>query len=405
MAVSCLSASLFSLNVNAQVFCANEVVIYSENFGTGNDLSTHPDVVNLSFQALGALDDGFYRIANNTQQRPEWHSTGDHTTNTNNGKMLVVYGTAETFFVHTITNGTTAFAAGSYAASLYLLNVNTPGTCAPDPLLPTISFKVEYNTAANGNAGWVTLTTINSAPVPQSAIPTWIQLGAAFNLPVMAQRVRLTLSDGTTSGCGNDFAIDDIKFATCPSGGPLPVEFLSIDAEQKGGGVAVNWSTASEFNNKYFDLEKIINGSTWSVVNSVKGAGNSSVTKYFTSYDAQPATGYNYYRVKQVDVDGRFKYSSVVKVKINIETTGVSVLANPFVNNITVDFLSPVRQSVSVRLSDISGKLVSTEKWKLAAGSSRMVKQNISSLQRGMYIITVIDENSNVIYNNKLMKQ
>lgn len=395
-----------SLSVSAQIFCANETVIWSENFGTGTSASNNSSITNLTYQSSGSLNDGFYRIINNTQQRPEWHAAADHTPADANGKMLVVNGSAETFYSRIITNGTTGFLPGNYAASLFLMNVNTPGTCSPSPLLPTITFKVEYNTAASGNTnGWIQLQSVTAASVPQSATATWAQLGGVFVLPAIAQRVRLTMIDGTVSGCGNDFAIDDIQFATCPDGGPLPVEFLNISAAQKGAGVSINWSTGSESNNKYFDVEKSIDGSNWLTINALNGAGNSSTIKNYSSYDAKPVSGYNYYRIKQVDTDGKFKYSSVVKVKITIEKTGVSILSNPFVNNITVDFLSNVDQTVSVRITDISGKLIGTEKWKISKGSTRLSYDNVTNIQRGMYIFTVIDENGNAIYNNKLMKQ
>jgi hypothetical protein len=401
-----LFSFLGNYNVSAQNFCANETVLWTEDFGIGNAAPSSPDVINLGYSPFGGLEDGFYRITWNTQQRSEWHFSTNHTPTDTYGNMLVINGDDVTFYTKTITKGTAGFSVGSYSASLFLMNTNTPGTCQPGALLPTISFQVDYNTQATGNEnGWVSLQSVSANAVPQSATPAWIQLGAVFNLNTVAQRIRITLADLTNSGCGNDFAIDDIKFATCPSGGPLPVEFLSISAVQKGGGVAVNWSTASESNNKYFDVEKSIDGSTFTVVNSVNAAGNSSTTKNYSSYDAKPVAGYNYYRIKQVDNDGHYKYSSIVKVKINIQKTGVTVLTNPFVNQITVDFLSNSNQSVKVRLTDISGKIIATEKWQIAKGSTRLNLDNVSNIQRGFYIFTVVDDNDNVIYNNKMVKQ
>lgn len=399
---------LFTVSSRAQNFCANQTVIFTENFGSGTTPTSSPDITTgLGYQATGDLIDGFYRIINNTQQRPEWHNSPDHTPASVNGKMLVVNGTNQTFYRKVITNGSANFIPGSYSSSLFLMNVNTPGTCSPNPLLPAITFIVEYNTAATGNAGgWAQLQSVTSNAVPQSANPTWIQLGGVFTLPVTAARIRLTLSDGIVSGCGNDFAIDDIKFATCPSGGPLPVEFLNVTATAKGSGVSVNWSTASESNNKYFDVEKSTDGgNNWSLVNTVYTNGNSSAVRNYNSYDAKPVGGYNSYRIKQVDIDGNFKYSVTVRVKINIDRTAITVLANPFVSNITVDFLTNTNSTVYVRLVDITGKLVTTQKWAVSQGSSRRTMDNVSNLSNGMYILTVTDENGNQIYNNKLMKQ
>jgi hypothetical protein len=320
--------------------------------------------------------------------------------------MLVVNGIAETFYTKIITNGVTGFNPGTYGTNLFLMNTQILGAynCGAEQILPTITFSVEYSVTASGN-NWVSLQSSTANSVPQTLTPVWVSLGGVFNLPVAAQRFRLSLSDGTTAGCGNDFAIDDIKFVGCPEGGPLPVKFLEISAAQKGSGVSVNWSTTAEYNNKHFDVEKSIDGSHFTAVNRLNGAGNSNTVLRYSSYDAKPIAGYNYYRVKQVDIDGKFDYSAVVKVKISIEKTGVSVLTNPFVNNITVDFLSNSNQSVSVRLTDISGKLIATDKWQIGKGSTRVTFDKVAALQRGMYILTVTDSNNETIYNNKLMKQ
>lgn len=399
------AASFFTFNiVNAQTFCTGETIIWSENFGTGTTSSSNADVINISYQATGQLNDGFYRVINSTQQRTEWHNAPDHTIGDVNGKMLVVNGSGQTFYSKILTNGTTGFLPGSYAASLFLMNLNKPGTCGASALLPTFSFKAEYSTSADGN-NFINLQTVNANAVPQSATPTWIQLGGLFNIPATALRVRLTLINGTLSGCGNDYAIDDIQFGACPSGGPLPVDFLNITAAQKGGAVAINWSTASENSNSYFDVEKSIDGSNFTTINSVKGAGNSSTRKNYGSYDAKPVAGYNYYRIRQVDFDGKFKFSDVVKVKISFDKTGVSVLTNPFVNNITVDFVSPANQRLNVKLTDISGKLIATEFWNISKGSSRVVFSKVNNLKSGMYIFIVTDNDGAVIYNNKLVKQ
>ena len=194
----------------------------------------------------------------------------------------------------------------------------------------------------------------------------------------MVKRIRFTLSDETVGGCGNDFAIDDLKLASCPTGGPLPVEFLNVTARQRGSGVAIDWSTASEFNNKYFDVEKSTDGGyTWSVVSTMQSKGNGTATKNYGAYDARPVAGVNYYRIKQVDLDGNSKYSVTVVFKLNIVKTDVSVLANPFNNNITVDFLSTHNQVVSTSLFDMAGKQVLSRQLTIAKGSTRGIINDV----------------------------
>ena len=234
----------------------------------------------------------------------------------------------------------------------------------------------------------------------------WIFLYLAFYRGFLVKSIRIILSDGTIGGCGNDFALDDIKVSLCPEGGPAPVNFLSINARQKGSGVSIEWSTSQEFNSSRFDIEKSADGnSNWSVVASVNGAGNSSNVKKYNAYDPQPFNGINFYRIKQVDIDGHFMYSKTVSVKLNLDKTGISVLANPFHSSLTVDFSSLTDQAVSARLVDITGKQVAVEKWSINAGSTRKNFSSVNGLQQGMYILTVSNAAGEILYNNKVIKQ
>lgn len=369
LTLSALFLNSFTAKTFAQISCSNETVLFLENFGVGITATSNPDVIPtaLTYQESGSLAaEGVYRVINNTQQKPEWQVSEDHTPNDIDGKMLVINGQEETFYSHQI-DRTQGFVAGSYIASLYLMNVNTLGTCGASALLPNITFRVEYLSQANT---WEPLTgsPYSAPPVVQSISPTWVALGSSFTLPstgtFLVTSIRIVLTDGTVGGCGNDFAIDDIKFSLCPEGGPLPVEFLNINARQKGSGVGVEWSTSQEINSSRFDIEKSADGNTnWSIVSSINAAGNSSTVKNYNAYDPRPFNGVNFYRIKQVDKDGNIKYSKTVRVNLNLAKTGVSILANPFHNSLTVDFSSATEQAVSARLVDITGKQVAFEKW------------------------------------------
>lgn len=391
-------------------FCANETPLWIENFGSGTTPTSHPDVITsaLTYQDTGSLTaEGVYRVINNTQQKPEWHRTNDHTGN-QYGKMLVVNGNGNDFYSHVL-NSPSGFPPGFYASSLFIMNVNKPGTCGATALLPLITFTLEYQAADNS---WQLLngSPVSTPSVPQSATATWVKLGGVFTLPVtgnfIVQNVRITLKDGITGGCGNDYALDDIVFSTCPSGGPLPVEFLNVTARQKNNQVAINWSTSSEIMNKYYDVEKSIDGgSNWTLVATQKTDGNSAIVKKYDAYDLRPVPGFNYYRIKQVDIDGKYKYSTTVNVKITIEKTSALVLGNPFTRDIPIEFLSKGNQSVFLTLYDLTGKRVAADKWNIPKGSSRKVFDKATNIKKGMYILNITDGNGEAIYKGKLVKQ
>ena len=406
---SFLAFNMLSNRLSAQVYCANELVLWSQDFGTGTNSSNAQNVINLTYQANGLLtNDGTFRRINDTYQNVGWHKSIDHTPGDIDGKMLVINGKTETFYRRTVIRAQ-GYPAGFYALSFFIMNVQVPGTCAPTPILPAITIRAEYRDV---NGDWIPLinSPVTTAPLPQTATPTWVQAGGVFTLPTtgtfVVNRIRFFLSDGTVNGCGNDFALDDIKFSTCPTGGPLPVQFLNVTARQKGSGVAIDWATASEFNNNYFDVERSTDGGTsWSVVTNMPSKGNGNATKNYAAYDAKPVVGANYYRIKQVDMDGTSKYSNTVVFKLNIVKTDVSVLANPFNTNITVDFLSTRNQVLSCRLFDITGKQILSQQLSIVKGSTRKVINEVNNLNRGMYILHIVDDNGAIIYNDKLIKQ
>lgn len=403
--------SLTGLNANAQNFCTNANQLFIETFGTGVTSTSNPDVISpvLTFQQNGALTlDGRYRVINSTGQRPDWHNSPDHTGDVD-GKVLVANGAAGDFYSHTV-NRTFGFTPGSYSVSLYIMNVDPPGVCGPKAtLLPTITFKVEYQLA---NGTWAPLvgSPLATAPLPQTASPTWVLLGGLFTLPLTGTytptNIRITLNDAADGGCGNDFAIDDIRLSQCAAGGALPVDFLSLSAAAQNTGVLVSWSTASEVNNKSFEVERSADGGIhWSTFATTETKGNGNSQRNYAAYDAKPAAGLNLYRVKQVDKDGTYKYSKTVSVKLTIGKTIASVLTNPFVENITVDLLSNSNQNLSIKLYDLAGKLIATDKWSVTKGSSRKTFDKSAAAQKGMYILTIADENNEVLYNGKLIKQ
>ena len=410
LTLTLLTLNLFTATTYGQASCGpSSTPLFAEDFGTGTTAATNPDIIpgSLTYQATGPLTaEGIYRVSNNSGQKPEWHHSPDHTGNAD-GRMLVVNGVAETFYRHAIKSAVGFLPGATFSVSLFVMNVDTLHTCS-SPLLTKLTYTVEFLDASNT---WQPLagSPYIAAALPQTSGPTWVSQFSAFVLPAtgsfVVDSIRLTISDGIKGGCGNDFAIDDILICT-PEAAPTPVEFLNITARQKGSGVSIDWSTSQELNSNRFEIEKSVDGNSgWSYVGTVRGAGNSSVARTYSLYDSRPYSGFNFYRIKQVDKDGQFKYSKTVNVKINTAKTGVTVLANPFHNVLTIDFLSSKDELIKARLIDITGKQVAIEKWSVSAGNTRKDFSNVGGLQQGMYILTVSNSAGEILYNSKVIKQ
>lgn len=98
----------------------------------------------------------------------------------------------------------------------------------------------------------------------------------------------------------------------------LPVELINFTATAlENNTTDVKWSTASEYNNNYFEIQRSNEDNDWTTIGTVDGNGNSSTFIQYQFIDQQPKNGINYYRLKQVDFDGSFEYSVVVAVNFS----------------------------------------------------------------------------------------
>ncbi len=144
----------------------------------------------------------------------------------------------------------------------------------------------------------------------------------------------------------------------------LPVELTSFNAHVNGENVLLNWNTATELNNFGFEVERIRNYElgirSWEKIGFVNGSGNSNSSKTYSFRDDNIAAGKYLYRLKQIDNDGSFKYSSEVEAEIG--TPAKFSLAqnypNPFNPVTNIQYSIVGSQNVSLKIFDILGKEV-----------------------------------------------
>ena len=119
---------------------------------------------------------------------------------------------------------------------------------------------------------------------------------------------------GVFGGDGGDGqVIVVITNYSCPG---LPVELISFNAISTGNEVSITWQTASETDNEGFEVQKSRDGINWDLLEFVAGNGTSFEMNTYQFTDKRPIKGANYYRLKQIDFDGEFEYSSVAAVSI-----------------------------------------------------------------------------------------
>ncbi len=95
----------------------------------------------------------------------------------------------------------------------------------------------------------------------------------------------------------------------------MPVELISFTAIAEKDKVLLQWRTETEVNNYGFDVERSVDGNYWDKIAFIQGYGNSNAPKNYSFSDNYPPFGKIYYRLKQVDNDGKFEYSNLVNIK------------------------------------------------------------------------------------------
>lgn len=177
--------------------------------------------------------------------------------------------------------------------------------------------------------------------------------------------------------------------------GPIPVSLLSFTAVLRNTEVSLNWKTTSEYNNQYFNVERSNDGINFIVIGSVTGNGTTSLPHSYSLLDRNPAKGINYYRLKQVDLDGKYTYSNIVPVQINnIEI--VSSYYNNLNNSIQVIF-NKKQDNVHIMLYGANGQLLSTAN---ATNNIASYKLDLPLLASGVYMLRVISDQ--LSYTKKL---
>ncbi|MBX2975602.1 MAG: T9SS type A sorting domain-containing protein [Ignavibacteriaceae bacterium] len=187
----------------------------------------------------------------------------------------------------------------------------------------------------------------------------------------------------------------------------VPVELTSFSAIPTNGGVQLKWSTASESNNSGFEVQRSIDNSNFVSLSFVNGRGTTTETTEYAFLDKNEISGVYYYRLKQVDFDGRFEYSNTVEVDIQapVEFNLSQNYPNPFNPSTTISFGLPVASQVQIVVFDLLGREVSTIVNETFARGTHQVVFNASKLASGTYVyqITSLDAKGNKQSIAKLM--
>ena len=186
-----------------------------------------------------------------------------------------------------------------------------------------------------------------------------------------------------------------------PSQTTLPLKLLSFNGAYRNQRTTLSWVTENEQNVSGFQIERSTDGVNYAAIASQTAKGGAGRADYNSSDDLTNANGTMFfYRLKMIDIDGRFTYSQVVLIRKDRKAiNGMSISPNPVISGTTATakFDATVASTIELKVLDMSGRIVLTQQNNVYEGANSVVINNLNRLQPGMYILQMKNGNETEI--------
>jgi hypothetical protein len=290
-------------------------------------------------------------------------------------------------FVRLASNGNLAFGISKSSASVsnpvaYSDSIYTTGTT----YLLVIKYELNAGTTNDTVSLFINPVIGTTEPLPTSSAATTqtdaVSLGT------------INLRQGTASNAAN-VTVDGIRVGTSWASAVVPVELVSFAATVRNNSVYLNWVTATEINNKGFEVERRISSSPeWEKISFVEGNGNSTDNKFYSYTDANLSAGKYIYRLKQIDYNGAFEFSN--EVEANISIPGKFELSqnypNPFNPNTNITFNLAIESKVTLQIFNLLGEEVDLLINSNMTAGNHKIDFNAGKLNSGVYFYKLTAE-------------
>ncbi len=198
------------------------------------------------------------------------------------------------------------------------------------------------------------------------------------------------------------------KNFTYPAAAPLPVKYTSFDAAVINKTVSLKWVTEVEINHSHFEVQRSFDNNSFKtiavVLDGFELAGTTKSYQYPDKSDELKGKEIVYYRLKQIDLDGKANYSIVLAVRLENKTTvSMQVSPNPFAENLVVRFNSTQNAIAEIRIISMTGQTMLSKHSSVTKGYNNIQVQGLGKLNPGMYMAQMIIDGM-VIENQKVIK-
>ncbi|GEM_PF-2155919 len=163
---------------------------------------------------------------------------------------------------------------------------------------------------------------------------------------------------------------------------PLPVSLIDFNAQAQANQAKLSWQTAAESNNKEFIIYRSADDGYFTEITRVSGAGNSNSLKDYNYYDSSPLNGNNYYKLVQLDADGKETELGIKTVNFNLTGLGLQIYPNPTTNAVNISLNSGSYNILT--LTNLNGKVLQQVQINPEESS---LKISLSSYPAGTYLL------------------
>ena len=200
--------------------------------------------------------------------------------------------------------------------------------------------------------------------------------------------------------------IDDGTAIINAESGPLPVTLVSFTAMlQQDDHVKLNWSTSMEINCSKYIIERSKDGKIFNQISTVAGSGTTSIMHFYSSLDdvSSVSSSIVYYRLKQLDIDGKGNYSKVIAVKVKKGNTEMSISPNPFNSYLNINMEWNSNELITAKVINTQGMEVISKKIEMTKGLNYITISELSKLPAGNYFIQFISSDKKI--TKRIIKQ
>lgn len=256
------------------------------------------------------------------------------------------------------------------------------------------------------NACWSDITNTNTIPAQDllmARLPVgqteWSSVATTINANsdpcgVGTEQGSLTVNLNNLVNEYGDFTFASVN----GNGNPLPVTWLDFYVIENQNDIELRWSTATEINSNYFEIQKSLDGSHWYEIGRIQGKGNTNQQQNY-SYLDQSNKQNAYYRIKQFDVNGSYNYSKVIKFEQGNLNNYLKIYPNPW-HKQTQSLHIETETITTIELYNVSGHLVLS----LDSQKNTLTADDID-LPQGVYILKLIDNQNHKTITDRLIIQ